>query len=815
MPRRAHDQPEGSARRRIAHAAACVLVTLGFPLAAAERPTALAPAATDERAQLALERGYWVVQPGDHLYRIARHFAANEEEARRLANELKLLNDHALISSDASKLVVGARIKLPPRLLGQPEEDRRPASVPKVAAAPGTAPQSTAPPASVLPRSRVPPPSGVPPLSGVAPRSGVAPLAAGAPEPPPRRQPAAPAPPAPPAYVDRVLVTADDREPGLDERARDASPGLRTWAAELRSENRRQSSVGTAQADGVGARYALETERLGDLTVLGQVTHFQPTSGDPEGERTRATGTLLHENFALGGGFMANSALGVIRPLFPVWLTSSYRVSFAPSLLSGAQAAVNSPLDDLRIGLGRIGQLSGLGIQQFERTSGEQAIASYVRRLGPDWSAGGAVIAVRDSENVREHTTATLGVNRELGPSAPGIKIQLASTDDGERAAWFDAQARTGRLLQRFGAYHVDPDFVFGESSAARDVRGVYGRGEYRAAGSFYTFGAEGTQDNLKRVPARGGNDSIGGYGNFSLRLDRTLQAGGGVSARREEPRVEGGAARRIGYANAFVSKAWAGGVTRLDANYNTTRPDGGSAENASFAAWNQEWPRLGAVDFSTQLSQSDEDFADRSLRRRIANVSARGPVYGSLRWDAALTYVDIDDPRGSERNYNASLGLDWNPLPRWIFNLQWYRNRIQPGPDNPLAPFVKEDTVQLTARYEDSAGTPYPRVAGGRSGSGRVLGSVFFDDNGDGVRQASERGIAGVQVVLDERQAAVTDNDGRYQFALVPAGAHRLRVLVERVPLPWGLQDDSPREIRVDVRGDARMDFALTRIGP
>ena len=139
----------------------------------------------------------------------------------------------------------------------------------------------------------------------------------------------------------------------------------------------------------------------------------------------------------------------------------------------------------------------------------------------------------------------------------------------------------------------------------------------------------------------------------------------------------------------------------------------------------------------------------------------------------------------------------------------------MAPGPDNPLSPFVREDTVQLNARYEDSAGTPYPRVAGGRSGSGRVMGSVFFDENGDGQRQANERGVAGVQVILDERMSAVTDGEGRYQFSLVPAGSHRIRILVERVPLPWGLDDDSPRELRLDVRGDARMEFGLKRIGP
>jgi hypothetical protein len=71
------------------------------------------------------------------------------------------------------------------------------------------------------------------------------------------------------------------------------------------------------------------------------------------------------------------------------------------------------------------------------------------------------------------------------------------------------------------------------------------------------------------------------------------------------------------------------------------------------------------------------------------------------------------------------------------------------------------------------------------------------------------------VTVILDERQSAVTDPDGRYAFPLVPSGPHRVRVVVERVPLPWGLDDDTPRDVRVDVRADARLDIGLKRVSP
>jgi hypothetical protein len=48
-----------------------------------------------------------------------------------------------------------------------------------------------------------------------------------------------------------------------------------------------------------------------------------------------------------------------------------------------------------------------------------------------------------------------------------------------------------------------------------------------------------------------------------------------------------------------------------------------------------------------------------------------------------------------------------------------------------------------------------------------------------------------------------------------VPAGRHRLRLIVERVPLPWGLEDDAPRAVSVDLRSDARLDIGLQRVSP
>lgn len=87
-------------------------------------------------------------------------------------------------------------------------------------------------------------------------------------------------------------------------------------------------------------------------------------------------------------------------------------------------------------------------------------------------------------------------------------------------------------------------------------------------------------------------------------------------------------------------------------------------------------------------------------------------------------------------------------------------------------------------------------------SGQGGVVGVVFDDENGDGIRDAGESGISGVTVYLvpfdhsDPRvgtpRSTVTRNDGNYTFSNVTPGTHYVRLVpstsqVQTTPRPNG----------------------------
>ena len=121
-----------------------------------------------------------------------------------------------------------------------------------------------------------------------------------------------------------------------------------------------------------------------------------------------------------------------------------------------------------------------------------------------------------------------------------------------------------------------------------------------------------------------------------------------------------------------------------------------------------------------------------------------------------------------------------------------------------------------LTVGYNIGGGVA-PVVYGvdtGTRGVGRIDGEVFLDENDNGRRDGNEKPLPGITVYLDRRFTAVTDVDGRYEFGPVTTGPHEIQVAVWDAPLPWGLDDESPRIVNVGVRDRARFDFALTKVG-
>jgi hypothetical protein len=163
-----------------------------------------------------------------------------------------------------------------------------------------------------------------------------------------------------------------------------------------------------------------------------------------------------------------------------------------------------------------------------------------------------------------------------------------------------------------------------------------------------------------------------------------------------------------------------------------------------------------------------------------------------------------------------ASLALYWRFLPDWDASLRATHNRVDAAPVNVVTGLDEDETtLLLTLRYSRSSGRPFSvmgQQAAGK-GYGEISGVVFYDANGDGIRQAGEAVASGIYVYLDRRYETVTDNQGRYSFDPVASGSHEVTLALEDLPLPWGLLDETPQRVSVSVRQRSAADFALQQI--
>lgn len=794
----AHNSRRTNTRLGQAVARALVAIIPATPLHAA--PHALSPerqqvlAARDRKAAEARREGYWIVAPGEHLRLIAQQFFHGDRPRQaRLRMYLLEHNREAFVRGDPDRLIPGARLALPPDIVGT------------------KAPKATAPeePASMHPPAPAPsarrameqPPTMVP-----APEF--------APGPTPR-----PKPPPAPAYVDQLIDGSAAESP---ESSRPSEgpvlPGRRYVSAEYRAEGRAPPSGGHGLEQGVEVRLRRETLDYGDFYLEGALRDTRVAAGERlAGRRDGGRFTLFQHSFPVTEGWLADNALGVVRTP-PDFLNSSYRIFLPTSLMSGASTVISDGTRTFMGYAGHVGRLEGSAVQTFDPTSGNVAGLAYTQRTG-SWTLGGQAISLRGASEVPDHTAATLAA--EYGSIGAFVhdKAQVVADDHSRFGAWFDGDMASGRLRQRFGLFHLDSGLAWSEAPMVNDQRGAYWRGDYQLLRYTISGGADYVQTNLDDDPARAATRSATGYGTFSLRIDRNLTVGAGLTYQQSRTRHTDSPRGTSLSGNAYAAWTTALGLSRFDLTAFRGTASGAADNTIDSLSWSQDWPALGSVSLSSTLSYSRERQVGERTTRSTAGLSAHGPLFSDTLWDASVVYGRVDGPQGVQDNVNVSATASWPFARHWLALAQLSVNTFQaapliPGSDLPTT--QNDKRVLIGIRYEESSGTPYETL-GLRNGpgSGRIVGMVFFDENGDGMRQATERGAPNVTIYLDGRFPVTTDAQGRFTFGLVSPGSHSLRILNEALPLPWTLDDQHPPIADVPLRGDARVDVPLTKIRP
>ena len=609
-------------------------------------------------------------------------------------------------------------------------------------------------------------------------------------------------------YEDRVIEglttpTQDDDE--------DAQVNYNTegWSRQLRFETRLGQDTFNSQRQrrtmGVAVYGLIETPNHGVLSIDGQL------ASNPSG----STLTLRQRGLPMDGGWFANNEIGVVGSLAPALNQSASRVYVPTYLLQGISTEWLNPAEGLQwqASSGQPGRIDGSVAGRFEGFSGLVNSAGLQINEAP-WSFAARVADARrlaltsdpaQSGGLLDASSMQLSARRQLG--AQSVQANVVSTTSSrstrtQNGIWADGETQDGPIGYSAGLFWLDPGLSWAGQPMASDAAGGYVRSSWQTR----QWSAEGGFDLLRSVSdAR--QTGIFATGSGRWRYSRSISIGAGASVR------------------SFNGNAWS--------TYNELR-------------WQNDWGSSGLrLDLTSQTQQRtrqltlDHDWRVATSWSLATSVSAGQTYIGSQwenLWGTALSLsapvaadvmvrgnVSMEQAGSGNSRTGINAGLSWRVTPRWSldanYNLNRGRTRLNTSID-PLAPplpfensTAQSRSVFVALRWEERAGSRSTPLGGQPlQGGGRIEGVVFLDTNRNGRQEAGETGSAGVTVYLDNRYAARTDNQGRFEFAFVSAGTHTITVLRETLPLPWIPAQDKPTLVDLSVRDQVRLNIGVVR---
>ena len=620
------------------------------------------------------------------------------------------------------------------------------------------------------------------------------------------------------AYVDQ-LIDPQVTDSGLAPEYEDVQEpeGFRSFSTEYRHYQQDLDRVGKFYEDGFILHGQRQTRDYGEFEMLATVRSDRPPDQVDRDDSTGGRLTLRQYGFAASENWLLDNSLGILRSDADPVLSSSFRINLPSTLVSGLKNWSRNGRTDVRVSAGKIGTL-GIGqIEDFNTTSGTLASMGISHALTGNWLATGQFIAINDSDDVPDHESGAVALQYQSPDRRHRFVGHALLDSEGSNGVWLDGDDQLGSWRHRYGIFRLDPDLLWSDATITDDQQGLYTRSELRSPRYNLTVGTDFNENNVEdradRPQSRFSNLFVTG----NRRFLRSMSLGGTASFNKVDPRnTLAGEEKRTLRLSTYIQQRFGFGTSRLEVFVADIKEDADDGDVHGII-WDQSWDLSRQLSLSTTLSHAKSDGLSNDEQRDSASVLFSHSITPELDWNGSANYTHVKTAgRADTDNYNATLGALWHFLRNWDARLDLTWTRAE-EPIGVLADTfdVDEKTLLLSIKHSMRGGRPF-MSAGNRTGSsgfGEVSGEVFYDGNRDGERQAGERPASGVFVYLDGRYERVTDREGRYTFRSVPAGEHSVSVAMEDLPLPWGLEDETPQTVVVTVRQNSAVDFALTRI--
>lgn len=644
-------------------------------------------------------------------------------------------------------------------------------------------------------------------------------------------------------YVDRVmegLAAEDSLE--LKPSEFNASGWPRSWRvdyslftqqSEARTDARALTLVGFVDTPNYGSISANSSMVSQQLSVLGQST-----------TTVFSTVRIDQRAMPLAGGWRANHSAGDINTGLTTLSRGSGRVSLPSTPVRGlaGQWSLGEAVD-IHFSTGQVGLFNGVNTPGFETTKGSISSAGAQARLpiklgdskvdaamqlidGRKLSEGGTLIDTQSVWMSAAWAGTAPWTESAIKPGAPpadrpgGLRVQAnlvhtSSTQTGTEPGratgfWSDASWRTERWRNSAGVFRLEPSLRWGSALLASDLQGAYWQTDTATRQWQLAFSTELT-DRVSSNSTGSASSGKSAFFNVNGRyiLDSSNNLGASLNLR---------AASSPGQS---VQLTW-----------NQLNDWGQTQWRTEFAKASEAQTQRAGLDHTWAVVAPASFVTSLGLERATGGMSPNnGLTWGLLGTVTPLSQWSLDAAlRGETRSngtksIDANVGVNWQAFNGWSLGLRYtessgrtvQENLVTSALTTATLPVVvatpRNRSMQLVLRYSGRAGSasaPLGGAVGG--GAGSLFGTVFFDADWNGKREATEGGVANVTVVLDKRYITRTDAQGRYEFPSVAEGFHTLEVSSDNVPLPWSPQLREPIRIQIGVRESTVQDFAVQR---
>ena len=521
----------------------------------------------------------------------------------------------------------------------------------------------------------------------------------------------------------------------------------------------------------------------------------------------RQSGLLLTDTWRMDAG------IGHYRALTPQLLSAGYRFYLPSSLVQGASASWYDQATRLSISAGELGRLNGTSTYGFETTGGRLMGAAITHDFNDRLQAGVQFWHTGDIEEEQDHEAYVSALRYASPDLSQGHQGHLMVDSDNRMGLWYDGEFAFAPWTHRLGAFYFEPDLQWTDVAIINDLVGAYWRSDFRSFRWRWTVGAELSRDNLENDVDLPGYSYTNAFANTAWRMRRSLVLGASLGwATRDADSGTAQTDSRTTTLSSYISHPLLAGTSRFEASLE--RHDTGDTATSDYGLlWDLTWkvPYLKrlrtAVEHRVFGAGANETSLRIDLSKSLFNdLAVNGSAQYYRRWE------DADTPPVT---VYAALGLDWRISQRWTLNFTADMDVADPGEDDAEDTFADNQRLLLSLSYAFEGKSPSNMILGrqtGTQGSGSIVGRVFLDENQNNRYDLNETPLPNIVVILDGRFQTETDADGRYSFVPVSSGSHSVSIAIQDVPLPWGLADQKPVPVVVPIRGQAEVDFALTR---